>query len=37
MIANEMPNKLIALEPNYSQRIVEYHINEISKKMNVQT
>ncbi|KPL59253.1 response regulator transcription factor [Rossellomorea vietnamensis] len=37
MIANEMPNKEIASELNYSQRMVEYHINKISKKLDVQT
>ncbi|WP_240794342.1 LuxR C-terminal-related transcriptional regulator [Bacillus sp. BHET2] len=37
MIANEMPNKKIASELNYSQRMVEYHINKISKKLEVQT
>jgi DNA-binding NarL/FixJ family response regulator len=37
MIANEMPNKEIASELNYSQRTVEYHINKISKKLDVQT
>jgi DNA-binding NarL/FixJ family response regulator len=37
MIANEMPNKLIASELNYSQRMVEYHINRISKKLDAQT
>ena len=37
MIANEMPNKEIAFELNYSQRMVEYHINKISKKLNAQT
>ncbi|USK36451.1 LuxR C-terminal-related transcriptional regulator (plasmid) [Bacillus sp. F19] len=37
MIASEMPNKEIALELNYSQRMVEYHINKITKKLNVQT
>ncbi|MGM0890638.1 MAG: response regulator transcription factor [Bacillota bacterium] len=37
MIAKEMPNKEIAFELNYSQRMVEYHINKISKKLNAQT
>lgn len=37
MIANELPNKVIAAELNYSQRMVEYHINKISKKLNVHT
>lgn len=37
MIAKEMPNKQIADELNYSQRMIEYHISDISKKLNVQT
>lgn len=36
-IVNEMPNKQIAQEMNYSQRTVEYHINKISKKFEVHT
>lgn len=30
-IVNEMPNKEIAREMNYSQRTVEYHITKISR------
>jgi DNA-binding CsgD family transcriptional regulator len=37
MIANEMPNKLIASKLNYSQRMVEIYINRLTKKFNVQT
>ncbi|MEV2685460.1 helix-turn-helix transcriptional regulator [Paenibacillus larvae] len=37
MIAKEMPNKQIADELNYSQRMIEYYISDISKKLNVQT
>ncbi|WP_374058382.1 response regulator transcription factor [Bacillus aquiflavi] len=37
MIADEMPNKLIASELNYSQRMIEYYINSLTKKLNVQT
>lgn len=37
MIAKEMPNKLIASELNYSQRMTEYYINKLTKKLNVQT
>lgn len=37
LIANEMPNKQIAMELNYSQRMVEYYISKISKKLNVNT
>lgn len=36
-IVNEMPNKEIAREMNYSQRTIEYHINKISRKLNVNT
>lgn len=37
LIASEMPNKQIALELNYSQRMVEYYISSISKKLKVET
>lgn len=37
MIAKEMPNKQIANELNYSQRMIEYYISNISKKLEVQT
>jgi len=37
MIANEMPNKQIADELNYSQRNVEYYISNISKQLEVKT
>lgn len=37
MIAEEMPNKEIAKNLNYSQRMIEYHISNIIKKLNVHT
>ncbi|GGE83788.1 response regulator transcription factor [Priestia taiwanensis] len=37
MIAKEMPNKLIAHELNYSQRMIEYYISKVTKKLKVQT
>ncbi|HDR8272682.1 TPA: response regulator transcription factor, partial [Bacillus cereus] len=37
MIAKEMPNKEIAIELNYSQRMIEYHISKIINKLNVNT
>lgn len=37
MIASEMPNKQIAKELNYSQRMIEYYIKNISEKLNAQT
>jgi len=37
MISQEMPNRQIAEELNYSQRMVEYYISNISKKLEVQT
>ncbi|MFJ8070588.1 response regulator transcription factor [Peribacillus sp. NPDC096447] len=37
LIASEVPNKQIALELNYSQRMVEYYISNISKKLEVHT
>ncbi|TFH61927.1 response regulator transcription factor [Peribacillus frigoritolerans] len=37
LIASEVPNKQIALELNYSQRMVEYYISKISKKLEVHT
>lgn len=37
MIANEMPNKVIAGELNYSQRMIEYYISKLSKKLEVQS
>lgn len=36
-LVNEMPNKEIAREMNYSQRTIEYHINKISRKLDVHT
>lgn len=36
-IVNEMPNKQIAQEMNYSQRMIEYYINKIAKKFEVHT
>lgn len=36
-LVNEMPNKEIAREMNYSQRTIEYHINKISRKLDVNT
>ncbi|UJX20187.1 LuxR C-terminal-related transcriptional regulator [Bacillus velezensis] len=32
-----MPNKQIADKLNYSQRMIEYYIARISKKLNAQT
>jgi DNA-binding CsgD family transcriptional regulator len=37
MIAREMPNKEIAYELNYSQRMIEYNISMLLKKFNVST
>ncbi|MFD0769215.1 response regulator transcription factor [Bacillus sp. CGMCC 1.60114] len=37
MIAMEMSNKEIAIELNYSQRMIEYYISQIFKKWNVHT
>lgn len=37
MIAEEMPNKEIAKNLNYSQRMIEYHISNIIQKLNVHT
>ncbi|MGR5880893.1 response regulator transcription factor [Bacillus cereus] len=37
MIAEEMPNKEIAKNLNYSQRMIEYHISNIIQKLNVNT
>lgn len=37
LIAKEIPNKEIASILNYSQRMVEYKINCIFKKLNVKT
>ncbi|WP_062350745.1 response regulator transcription factor [Bacillus kwashiorkori] len=37
LIAAEKTNKAIARELNYSQRMVEYYINKISKKLDAQT
>ncbi|ANS40175.1 response regulator transcription factor [Bacillus velezensis] len=37
LIACEMPNKQIADKLNYSQRMIEYYIARISKKLNAQT
>lgn len=37
LISKEMANKEIAVRLNYSQRMIEYHITNISKKFNVHT
>lgn len=37
LISKEMANKEIALRLNYSQRMIEYYITNISKKFNVST
>ena len=37
LISEEVPNKLIAQNLNLSQRMVEYHITTIIRKMKVET
>ncbi|MCM3380934.1 response regulator transcription factor [Shouchella clausii] len=37
LISEETPNKIIAQKLNLSQRMVEYHISNLIKKMKVES